>query len=187
MWVAVIAWGSLITEPGDLRIDADGWRVGGPNLPIELSRLSSKRKHLTYVIDETHSRKVPTRFGISSFSGLEDAISSLARREGCPPHLIGFVEAGHPARHRSRTGQWQEIREWLSASPAPVDAAVRTDLEPAFPGPFSLDAAVKFWRRLPAPLRDAAKVYAEEAPPEVDTDLRRRLSEENLIGAVHPA
>ena len=182
MRIAVIGWGSLVWDPGDLRIKDDGWHVGGPLLPIELSRVSERRGYLTYVIDERHVRKVQTRFALSRYSHLEDAVADLACREGCAAHSVGFVEAKAGKTHRSRTVEgWRGIWDWLSTSPTPAEAAVWTDLEPRFEGLFTLDAAVEFWRTLPAGVASEARNYAEHAPAEVDTDLRRRLHNEGLI------
>src|SRR5437870_10021061 len=86
--IAILGWGSLINDPRELRIVDDKWNLGGPSLPIELSRVSDKRSHLTYVIDERHQRRMPTRYAVSRYRDLEDAISDLACREGCGAHSI---------------------------------------------------------------------------------------------------
>ncbi len=182
MRIAVVGWGSLIWDAGVLRIENGEWHVGGPPLPIELSRVSKRRGYLTYVIDERHSRPVPTRFAISKSSTLEDAVANLACREGCPAHCIGFVEAGRATPYRSRTAQWRAIHEWLGNAPGLLHGAIWTDLEPRFDGPFTLEGAVEFWRGMSADVESAARRYAELAPSEVDTDLRRRLRQEGLIG-----
>jgi len=46
---------------------------------------------------------------------------------------------------------------------------------------FSLDAAVAHWRALPNEVRLEARAYVSQAPPEIDTDLRRRLIVEGLV------
>jgi hypothetical protein len=178
MRIAIIGWGSLIEEPDGLRIVDGEWHVGGPRLPIELSRLSSKRRHLTYVIDERHRRSVPTRYAISRDAELATAIDDLARREGCAARRIGYIRAGEGTRHRSRTSQWNAIQKWVRAKR--VDAVIWTDLAPR-PGRFTLDAAVRFWKRLPAETQVKAREYARMAPKQTNTDLRRRLQREKLI------
>ncbi len=163
----------------DLHIVDDKWHSAGPTLPIELSRLSDKRLHLTYVLDERHQRRVPTRYAISKYGQLEDVITDLACREGCAAHSIGFVEASEGRPHRSRTSLWKEILQWVRSQQ--FDAAVWTDLAPKFPGEFTLDSAVAFWKQLPGHTAEKARRYAQEAPEEVDTDLRRRLGAEGLV------
>jgi hypothetical protein len=176
--IALIAWGSLIDDPGDLQVVGNRWHRRGPKLPIELSRLSRKRGYLTYVIDERHTRRVPTRYAVSRDADLASAINHLAQREGCGLRRIGYLRAAEGTRHRSRTSQWKAIGKWARASK--LDAAIWTDLAPR-PGRFTLDAAVRLWKRLPAETQARAREYARMAPKEIDTDLRRRLRREGLI------
>lgn len=181
MQIAILGWGSLVWDSGDLRIVDGEWRTGGPELPIELSRLSENRRHLTYVIDERHTRRVPTRYAISKYTDLEEAIADLASREGCAVTAIGYVDTGRSDQHRARPGvPWKDIEAWATAKK--LGAAVWTDLPPNFQGEWNLDQVVDFWKtKIPADRIAAAKEYASRAPPEVDTDLRRRLVIEKLI------
>lgn len=190
MKIAVLGWGSLVWDSGDLRIKDGKWYRGGPSLPIELSRRSSGRGHLTYVIDERHTRRVPTRYAISRHTDLEDAICDLACREGCKATKIGYVTNADKTGHRARPGvPWQDIQRWTESQK--LDAVIWTDLEYEFPGSWTVANAIKYWKTdIPAQnLAEAAK-YASSAPPEVDTDLRRQLITEGLIakhGAVELA
>lgn len=189
MRIAILGWGSLVWDPGDLKLEDGKWHKGGPQLPIELSRLSTGRGHFTYVIDERHTRRVPTRYASSELHELKDAIADLACREGCKASDIGYVVAGSQD-HNARQGvPWEDIRTWGEAKD--LNAAIWTDLKYRFDGDWSVDNAIAFWKtQIPADkLAEAAK-YASSAPPEVDTDLRQRLIEEGLIakrGAVEIA
>src|SRR2546421_12371173 len=91
MRIAVLGWGSLIKHPMDLHIVNEEWHLSGPTLSIALSRLSDNRGHLTYVVDEHHQRRVPTRYAISEYGALEDAGAGLAEREGSGADSIGYV------------------------------------------------------------------------------------------------
>lgn len=177
MRIAVLGWGSLIKEPRTLRMVGRRWHRGGPLLPIELSRHSRNRGHLTYVIDERHKRRSRTRYVISLDTNLQDAIANLAECERCPQRRIGYVKAAAGTRRRSRTSQWKTIQTWVRGMS--LDAAVWTDLPPK-PGRFTLDAAVRGWRRLAPEKQRAAADYVRMAPRETDTDLRRRLRTERL-------
>lgn len=139
--------------------------------------MSTGRKHLTYVIDERHKRLSPTLYAIAKQTSLPDAIAALAAREGCPATRIGYVRATAGTRHRSRTGHWLGIQKWLQARS--LDAAIWTDLPPR-PGRFSVDAAIRTWKKWPVALRESARQYVNLAPKGVDTDLRRRLRAEGL-------
>lgn len=187
MRIAILAWGSLVWDPGDLKIEGN-WLKGGPELPIELSRLSTNRGFLTYVIDERHVRRVPTEFAISRNDNLEDAIADLACREGCRAHSIGFVEASAHGGHRSRTQLCWDIQAWVKEKD--FDAVIWTDLPPQLPRGVSyeglFDLFKKLMAELPADQVAEAKTYASKAPAEVDTDLRRRLVQEGLIPAAKP-
>jgi hypothetical protein len=54
MRIAVLGWGSLIGDPGDMAL-ADRFEPNGPQLPLEFSRISNNGR-LTLVIDETAGR-----------------------------------------------------------------------------------------------------------------------------------
>ncbi|TME51109.1 MAG: hypothetical protein E6I60_10890 [Chloroflexi bacterium] len=184
MKIAILGWGSLVWDPGELRIVEGGWHKGGPTLPIELSRLSSGRRHFTYVIDPEHGRHVPTRYAISRYEQLDDAVCDLACREGCASSAIGYVTSQDTGAHRARPGvPWQEIRRWVKENES--NAAIWTDLGPKLPEgwkEWSVDRALLYWQTMiPADkLADAAR-YASSAPAEVDTEFRRQLSDSGLI------
>lgn len=55
MKIACLGWGSLIWNPGDLKIKTEDWFSGGPILPIEFVRISTD-KRVTLVIDEESKR-----------------------------------------------------------------------------------------------------------------------------------
>lgn len=153
-------------------------------LPIELSRLSSNRAHFTYVVDPHHGTKVPTRYGISTYGDLEDAIADLACREGCRASAIGFVLANDSDTRRARNGvPCDELQEWAKRNQ--FDGVIWTDLEPKWPKQWpdwSIERAVNYWRNeIPADRLANAAAYAGSAPPEVDTALRQRLAAEGLI------
>ena len=180
MKIAVLAWGSLVWEPGDLKIVDGNWYTGGPELPIELSRLSSRRGHLTYVIDERHKRRVPTHYGISEFDELPQAIANLATREECPTGSIGYAEAVDVASITSGAEIVDNVRAWAKSKK--IDAVIWTNLPPTLSDVADQGKIVDWWKTKLSPARqkDAAR-YASRAPVEVDTDLRRRLVKEKLI------
>lgn len=49
MKIAVLGWGSLIWDQGNLQINDDRWHTAGPLLPIEFARISGGSR-LTLVI-----------------------------------------------------------------------------------------------------------------------------------------
>jgi hypothetical protein len=189
MKIAILGWGSLVWDWGDLRIVDDAWHKNGPTLPIELSRLSKKRGYLTYVIDDCHERRVPTRFAISKYMQIEDAIADLACREGCAAKSVGYVRSEESSRRRARKGvPWRDIQKWVQEQK--LDAAIWTDLPRTLPCETTPEDLVDYFKillaKLPADKAEQAKEYARRAPEEVDTDLRRRLNAENLLTSAKP-
>jgi hypothetical protein len=183
--IAILGWGSLVWDPQELRIVSKDWAKGGPKLPIELSRLSSGRGFLTYLIDERHERRVPTRYAISRYKELDDVIADLACREGCPAHSIGYIESTVHGRHRSRTQICWDVQHW--AQDKQIDAVVWTDLPSRLPEGIGYGGLFALFKKLlvnlPEETAAQARDYASKAPPEVDTDLRRLLVTEKMIPA----
>ncbi len=114
MKIAILVWGSLLWEQGDLKL-ATGWVLGGLALPLEFSRVSSTRDGaLTLVIDPDNGAEIPTRFAESSLHNLEEAIYSLARREGTSRENIGYVDC-RSGQSRSRLPPTASRGEWNEA------------------------------------------------------------------------
>ena len=176
--VAIIGWGSLIWDPDDLAPHIEPpWRMGGgPALPLEFSRISPKRKlGLAVCIDEDWGAPCPTHAVASTRDAAAAARADLARRERAPLELIGIVcrrsgrqegaGAAHVAAWAGRVGAAGAV--WTGLRPNFHDHAAR---------PFDHDAAERWLLGLSGESRDEAVRYIENAPPQTDTPLRRRLS-----------
>lgn len=77
--IYVLAWGSLIWDRRELKMDGE-WQKGGPVLPIKLSR-KSKKGNLSLVVDERNGADVSVRYGKSGCASLGEAIENLRVRE----------------------------------------------------------------------------------------------------------
>jgi hypothetical protein len=187
MKIAILGWGSLIWDTGSLLITGDGWRLGGPKLPLEFSRISSSRKGaLTLVIDENRGELAPARYAMSQRDSLDDAIEDLRSREGCPQGRIGFVCSHQREKERSKVpGIADKVREWAEAHK--FDAVIWTNLPPNFDCQLDreswLDKAVEYLDNLRGEGLEKAREYVRKAPPEVDTPLRRRLAENHWLAS----
>jgi hypothetical protein len=176
--IAILGWGSLIWDPGDLPNEGR-WEKGGPELPIEFSRISDNGR-LTLVIDPINGYSVGTRFVLSRRRHLDDAISDLARREGTKEKYIGFVDLQKRDR-RSDTKRTavEPIETW--AAGRGFDGVLWTDLPSNFKEQtgtnFSIKRAVEYLHRLPSSLARRAREYIAKAPPEIDTPVRKKLRE----------
>ena len=87
----VLAWGSSVWDPRDLKI-ASEFAANGPLLPIEFCRISEDGR-LTLAIDETFGALCKTYSAPSALEGLDAARYNLCLREGmADARAIGFVE-----------------------------------------------------------------------------------------------
>ena len=80
MRIAVLGWGSLIKEAQVRMLQIGGWRIDGPILPVEFSRISQASERagcLTLVIDEKNGVNVTTCYALSFNTNLNDAIENL--------------------------------------------------------------------------------------------------------------
>jgi hypothetical protein len=180
--IAIIAWGSLVWDPRDLKAAAE-FVANGPLLPIEFCRISADRR-LTLVIDETFGAVCTTYSAPSAFESLDAAIENLRLREGMPnARAVGFVEPASGTqsdvamqRHPQAVAT---IAAWTASNG--YDAAIWTALESNFdePGkggePFSVTAAIRYLETLEG--QDAAAfgrtlAYIRNAPAEVQTPVR---------------
>lgn len=182
MRIAILGWGSLIWDPGDLPREGS-WEQGGPRLPIEFSRISSDGR-LTVVIDPTHGEPVPTLFALSPRADLEDAICDLRAREGTTARNIGFVDVKYATeRCTVYPNAAAVIRDWARANG--FDGVVWTDLPTNFQDEirmaFSVENAQKYLNGLPKSVARRARKYIQNAPAEVDTPLRRKLRQSGWL------
>lgn len=187
MNIAIIAWGSLVWDPRSLPYGGE-WKRGGPELPIEFSRVSRDCR-LTLVIDGDNGTKVGTRFVTSKRKNLHDAIADLRDREGTIWSRIGYVDLTQGTNSAQAFAQpeltFGSIEGWTKKKG--FDAAIWTSLPPSFEeetgDTFSVETAAAYIRRLPDTARGVAVEYFEKAPPEVITPLRQHLAEEGIIAS----
>ena len=178
---AVLAWGSLVWDPRELKTAAK-FAPNGPLLPIEFCRVS-KDGRLTLAIDETFGDVCRTYSAQSAFADLDAAIENLRKREGTIASEIGFVEAA--AGRQSSVAMERHpqvvatIGAWAEAGG--YDAAIWTALASNFGDwdkvgePFSVTAAIRYLEGLAkkdAEAFDRALDYIRKAPAEVQTPVR---------------
>ena len=180
---AVIGWGSLLWDLDCLEPNVTGeWQIGaGPNLPLEFTRVSPKRKMgLTVCLDEEHGVPCASHVIASRRTRVEEAQADLAARERAPIARVGAVclKAGH----RAGRGDLPElVADWCRENG--WQGAVWTDLlsnwVEMLGGPFSIDAAVAYVSGLRGDSLDEAVTYIRLAPKTTDTPLRRALEDED--------
>jgi hypothetical protein len=180
--IAILGWGSLIW---DVRPDFDTqheeWNEGGPELPLEFSRVSETRGGaLTLVIDPENGRGCTVQYTLSKRRSPDDAIADLRDREGTIKNRIGIWFA-----NGSRTSQ-PYVPETISAwaTKEKLDVVVWTGLESNFKEKskvkedFSTDAAIRHLQALTPEGKAMAATYIWRAPALVKTPLRQALEAE---------
>ncbi|QPH55314.1 hypothetical protein [Pontivivens ytuae] len=179
MKIAILGWGSLIWDIENLEPHVAGdWHMrGGPELPMEFSRISPKRKMgLVVCLDPQHGAACPTHAIRSTRARLTDAVSDLARRERAPEDLIG--RCTQDGAHGRLPEVNEAVMAWCRMSGH--DGAVWTDLEPNFllsrGVPFSVKRGMDYLRTLEGESLAEAHRYIEEAPSTTMTPLRRALT-----------
>jgi hypothetical protein len=154
---------------------------GGPQLPIEFTRISSDGR-LTLVIDHINGVRIGSRFATSARRELDDAVEDLRQREGpTRRENIGAVTAqSNPTTDAHDSAD--QIAQWCRA--ASFDAAIWTALGSNFrekrDAPFTVAAAMTYLADLDGEQRRLAFEYVNRAPAEVVTPLRRAFSAARL-------
>ena len=182
MTIAILGWGSLVWDPRDLP-HYGPWMKEGPTLKIEFSRVSSDCR-LTLVIDSVAGTLCPTRYALSPRTDLADAVEDLRRREGTSRQHIGYFD--NRRNENSLTQYLRQVdvipslRQWCNDHQ--IDAVVWTALPSNFQEEigvtFSVDAAIAFLKGLAKTSHENALKYIRNAPEEVFTPVRRRVSQE---------
>ena len=179
MDIAILGWGSLIWDPGELKYDGE-WRNDGPCLPIEFARIS-KDKRLTLVIYENASL-VQTLWCKSSFNNLDEAIENLKSREKTPKkEFIGYVSlVSNKSQSSVIKNLDSKIRLW--ARKKNIDAVIWTDLPSNFQSKenkkFNKDNVIEYLKALNEDDFNNAKKYILNAPKQINTPVRNAVFQE---------
>lgn len=189
MVIGIIGWGSLCYEWGELSlVEPVRWRLRGPRLPIEFSRKSKTGRRaglLTAVIDTSVVETQRTRVSTSRLHSVPAIRAELRLREG---GRTASVDRYGNSRGECEASVFEAIASWLQTSD--YDAVVWTAIPPDFGEErYSQDAAIQYFRSLgetdPVMQREARN-YVAWAPDEVNTPLRRALSDARLLDDAGP-
>ncbi|MEM0924248.1 MAG: hypothetical protein AAGI13_14460 [Pseudomonadota bacterium] len=181
--VAIIGWGSLIWDLDDLAARVSGpWRIEeGPELPLEFTRISPKRKNsLAVCIDERHGTLCKTHIIASSRADCTEAILDLAKRERTDTQNIGAlclrtgIRKSISPRIRATVDAWAKSTRWSCA----VWTDIGSNFEEEQGEPFTVAAGIAYLRSLKGESLTEAIRYISQAPASTDTPLRRALDKE---------
>lgn len=173
--IACLGWGSLIWDPRTLPIQRH-WFQDGPFIPVEFARQSSDSR-LTLVV-EPNAKPVRTLWATMDDMNLDAAIEALRSREGIPKSAKNKI--GHWSVGDEPPSVIPDLPGWVRSRG--VESVIWTALGPKFDGNNgkapSVDQAVQYLRSLSGSVRDEAEKYVRNAPPQIDTDHRRRFEAE---------
>ncbi len=178
MRIAVIAWGSLIWNPGNLQITGP-WRNNGPLLPVEFARISRDGRVTLVIFEGAQPQR--TYWARSSFDNIQACRNNLAKREGtCPDYIHGLDVNGQLYGKPSPIAV-KAVKTWLEAHTHELDAAVWTGLpsnwEEKRGRPFSPEDVVQYLRDLDNERRQRAREYFQKAPQQIQTAVRQRIAQ----------
>lgn len=179
MNIACIAWGSLLWNPGPLKL-AGEWQPDGPLLPLEFVRDSDDSDELALVLHDP-APLMPTWWARLDADSLADAREMLREREKIRPGLPQFVGSIPSPEGAPRSAQHARVADWMAGRG--LDAVVWTALPAKFAGVGerapSAHEALAFLAGLSGKQREAAELYVRKIPKDIRT-LYRTLFEEKL-------
>jgi hypothetical protein len=179
MKIAILAWGSLIWDPRNLKIDKsqgnNGWFNDGPMLPIEFARISQDGR-LTLVIVPGKT-SIQTSFAISKYQEIDHTILDLAVREGCGKNSIGYFDRVENI-FQSKFLIREAIAHWLEGKNG-INAVIWTDLSRNFKDKLDKELtpenAVCYLNSLSPDIRAKAEEYIRKASSNLRTPIRNSI------------
>lgn len=171
----VIAWGSLLWSPRNLRVTGP-WEPTGPRLPIEFSRVTTDGR-LTLVVDPVAGVEVHAGSPLTP----DDARRNLAEREACGIENIGIVRRetinGADQVSFPLPTHLQPLVKWLDGGrfQAAIWTALPTRFDAVTGAPFSVPSGLSYLDGLRGATRDVAFEYIRRAPRDHSNSLETRL------------
>lgn len=178
MKIACLGWGSLIWNPGDLKIKKRQlpWHSDGPLLPIEFARRSRDGRLTLVIIPNGKESRV--LWADLDVSDVAEARTNLCVREwpnGDPDKVVGLWSrrSAEQSLHAEGIARWAQSRD--------IDAVVWTKLPPRFGNEErvpTLEEALTYLRGLSHYEREGAEEYIRRAPSQIRTPYREAFERE---------
>lgn len=175
MKIAILGWGSLLsaTNKKNLSIVGNKFNSNGPEIPLELTRISNDGR-LTLVIDEEVGVTNKAMFAISKHGSINKAFDELVKIEKVQPNRIGVVDIKNEQTSESATRHsttTMSIAKWAQKNK--FDAVLWCGLGRKFKDKinvkFSPNAAVKYLAGLPNTERNNSLKYIKGLPKTIKT------------------
>lgn len=177
MKIACLGWGSLIWNPGELKIQRK-WFQDGPILPVEFTRVSRDGR-MTLVIDKNKdTRPVRVLWSLMNANDLEEAKESLGDREDTSGNKILSVTVDENV---GTDNLKLKVQNWLKFKD--IEAVIWTGLswrseknKKCFNGKRpNKKQVVDYLSSLEGEERNRAEYYIRKAPKQIDTYYRREI------------
>jgi hypothetical protein len=179
MGIAILVWGSLYWNPGELSTKGE-WFFDGPELPIEFARISSNNR-LTLVIKPNFAVS-RTLYIISGFDNLQQARENLQTREGTTNiDRIGFIDFTSNSQNANPNHAFifDILRTWNLQKK--FDAIIWSDFSPNFTNSttnnFTVPNIINYLNGLNDVDFILAKDYILKAPEQITTQFRSQLTD----------
>jgi hypothetical protein len=177
--IAVLSWGSILSDPRNLRVTQEGFIKSDLMLPLEFCRISSD-KRLTICLSEEYGRLNNVFCATSAFQTLREAINNFGERENVDLEKIGIVEVSNNRWRNSEAYQkfpksCEYIFQWLIENN--FDAAIFSALGRRFKDvihvPFSVENAYNYVNNLrDVDSKKKAFSYLVNVPNNIKTPFR---------------
>lgn len=172
MKIGILGWGSLIWNPGNLKL-MDKWREDGPSLPIEFARISNDGR-ITLVITES-SKPVQVLWNVLDTNSLEEARNMLKEREKTPNlNRIGFINLITNEQQSKKNEVANTVSNW--AKKTELDSVIWTDLGVKFQDqlgfPLNIENIKQYLGNLDQMKFSVAIEYILNTPKQIQTDYR---------------
>jgi len=183
--VAILGWGSLLWNPGELR-NRRQWQSDGPWLPIEFARTSNlnerngRRPYLS-LVTQPDVGLIRTYWDMSALTEILKARANLQTRENCGISEVACLPAEGAIWSSAVPGLESRVQDWLDRKKSDIDAVIWTNLDWKIPGvnKFTAEHAMNWLRALRNDGKsDTAEEYMRRAPSQTDTCVRRQAREE---------
>ena len=174
--IACLGWGSLIGNPGTLRLNGD-WQNTGPQVKVEFVR-RSQENHLTLVLFPDAERALSSLWAWMDVASFEEAVDNLAKRERCDKKHIGSWPQQDGAPTIIDLESWARNRGADNVIWTALPSKWRNDNGLWEDGRWpEVDDAVQHLKGLKGKQAERAKQYVQCAPEQINTAYRERFAD----------
>jgi len=175
--IAVLGWGPLTVDHGELNLKDGVWHDDGPLLPVELSHVTNRRI-LAFALCRG-AEPIPTQWSYMGTDTMGEAVWSLSQSEGSKPENVGFLDLV-TGEYWCRTvdEHLPTIREWAlgkNGNGENIGVVIWSDLKPNFEKKarreLTAENVISYLEGLHPEMKDRAREYLEKAPGQAQTEI----------------